>query len=177
MRSPDDEVVKLRLALVHVGRQLAGRYLHRLVAFMSHQPALAELLVLQSHVESTTKAACEIEAGWHKLAAAICDEVAAVSADCEEAYGKLARQSPELLASTDPVEFLNAVEKKLRAIQVLVEWTKEPCLSRDSKAYCRAMDDVLGKMHLLELDRCRQIEDALSTLRELLNAVANVESA
>jgi hypothetical protein len=121
MRNPDDEVVKLRLALVHVGRQLAGRYLHRLVAFMSHQPALAELLVLQSHVESTTKAACEIEAGWHKLAAAICDEVAAVSADCEEGYGKLARQSTEL-------------------------------------------------------DRCHRIEDALATLRELLNAVAAVES-
>jgi len=71
----------------------------------------------------------------------------------EDAIDRLAKhiENGELLASTDPVEFLNAVEKKLRAIQVLAEWTKEPCLSRDSKAYCRAMDDVLGKMHLLKL--------------------------
>ncbi len=71
----------------------------------------------------------------------------------EDAINSLAKHVPdgELLAVTDPVKFLNAVTSKLQCVQELAQWSQEPCLSRDSKAYCRAMDDVLGKMRALGL--------------------------
>lgn len=71
----------------------------------------------------------------------------------EDAINRLAKhiENGALLASTDPVAFLDAVTTKLEAVQALVVWSQEPCLSRDSRAYSRAMNDLLNKMKTLGL--------------------------
>jgi len=74
-----------------------------------------------------------------------------------DAIDRLAKhiENGALLSCTDPVAFLDAVTERLAhtetQLRTFVAWVEEPCLSRNSKVYCRAMGDVLAKLRELGL--------------------------
>jgi len=66
---------------------------------------------------------------------------------CATPYSKLTGEEKE----SDRAEADKILARFATQLQALVEWIEEPCLSRDSKVYCRAMDDVLSKLRALGL--------------------------